>query len=175
MLLDADGVLQHAAHDWEQALTRVGGTRFPEVVFDLERAAMRGEVLMRDVLIAAAQQTGVRIDVDDVLALWTRFDVDDSALGLVDELRQDGYRCYLATNQQDVRVTPMRERYGDRLDGYFFSCDVGAAKPSQEFFERVLESLDVLPSECAFFDDSPGNVRSAKRLGIHAAVVGGGA
>ena len=55
VLLDADGVLQHPSHDWEAALADVGGAAFPAAVFEHERPAMRGEMTMREALLAAAQ------------------------------------------------------------------------------------------------------------------------
>lgn len=166
VLLDADGVLQHPSHDWEAALADVGGAAFPAAVFEHERPAMRGEMTMREAVLAAAQAVGSDIDVDDTLTLWGRFDLDEEALSVVDELRALGYPCYLTTNQQDVRVAAMRERYANRLDGYFFSCEVGEAKPAGQYFVRVLETLGLQPGDCVFVDDSPANVRSASGVGL---------
>lgn len=126
---------------------------------------------MREALVAAAQAIGSDIDVDDTLTLWGRFDLDEQALSVVDELRALRYRCYLTTNQQDFRVAAMRERYADRLDGYFFSCEVGEAKPGREYFARILETLGLQAGECVFVDDSPANVGSAAGVGLRAHLV----
>lgn len=121
---------------------------------------------MRQAIVAAAAEVGASIDVDEVLDLWDRFELDAPALDLVAALRRAGHRCYVVTNQQDVRTAPMRRRYGNALDGYFFSCELGEAKPAQDFFVRVLSALAIAPGECVFFDDSAANVLSARDLGI---------
>lgn len=168
VLFDADGVLQHAHHDWAEALDAVGREGFASVVFAHELPAMRGEATMRDCLAAAAEAHGVVIDLDGVLELWRRFDVDDEALAIVADVRRAGHAVHLATNQQDVRRDVMSPRYAGVFDEEFYSCELGACKPSTAFFERMLARLGLEASGAVFVDDSPRNVEAAASCGMTA-------
>ena len=76
--------------------------------------------------------------------------------------------CYLASNQDSYRARVMREhlRYADLLDGLFFSCDVGAAKPDPAFFAAVVDALELPADEVLFVDDVRPNVEAARAAGV---------
>ena len=88
----------------------------------------------------------------------------------VRELRAAGFGCHLATNQDDLRASYMRSRmgYDDLLDRCFYSCEVGAAKPDEEFFRRVAGELGVELRELVFVDDTLENVHAAQACGLPA-------
>ena len=48
----------------------------------------------------------------EVLELWHHVDVDRDVVATVQELRADGVRCALATNQHPERAAYMRENLG---------------------------------------------------------------
>jgi putative hydrolase of the HAD superfamily len=52
------------------------------------------------------------------------------------------------------------------FDGVFTSYELGAAKPDALAYERALARAGVAPAEAAFFDDLPGHVEGAKRVGM---------
>lgn len=54
------------------------------------------------------------------------------------------------------------------FDDFVLSHKVGAVKPSEEIFRRVIERAECLPEECVFIDDIEKNVEAAKRLGLNA-------
>ena len=89
---------------------------------------------------------------------------------LVRELREAGFGCHLATNQDDLRASYMRARmgYDELLDRCFYSCEVGAAKPDEEFFRRVAAELGVELRELVFVDDTLENVDAARSCGLPA-------
>ena len=60
--------------------------------------------------------------------------------------------------------------YKSLLDGEFYSCFLGAAKPSLTFFEKTLHALDRNGNTVLFLDDRPENVAAAKQTGMNAAV-----
>jgi len=55
---------------------------------------------------------------------------------------------------------------GEYFDDVVLSCEVGLLKPDPRIFELAAERLGVLPEECAFVDDSEGNVRAAEDCGM---------
>lgn len=60
-----------------------------------------------------------------------------------------------------------------RFTGLHLSYEVGAAKPSAQFFERFLERSGHAPGDCVFLDDRPEFVATAQALGLRAAVHSG--
>ena len=169
VLWDCDGVLQHSPHDWAEALERIGGgPQFATALFEAEKTALRGERSLRDVVDELLQQRPTGASTQDVLALWAMFVEDEDAWEVVDAVRAAEVRCVLATNQQDVRVEIMRHErgYDDRVDGAYYSSEVGHMKPSAEYFEAVLDDLGITPEQALFVDDSAANIATARELGI---------
>lgn len=168
ILWDCDGVLQHPAHDWDDALSRLGGAEFTAALFEAEHAALRGARSLRDVVADLVDLHPVAVSVEDVLALWSLFEADEPAWRVVDDARAAGVRCVLATNQQDIRVELMRHerKYDDRVDGAYYSSEIGHMKPSREFFEAILADLGIEAQEALFVDDVLSNIESARSLGI---------
>ena len=58
--------------------------------------------------------------------------------------------------------------YRDVLDGAYYSCDIGAAKPSAAFFEHIVTDLGLAPDQLLFIDDQPVNVAGARSAGLAA-------
>ncbi len=170
VLWDADGVLQTAAPGWRERLTAYGGEELVEDLFAAERPCLTGQRSFRDVVAEVVSARGLTADPSDIVACWERIDVDTRALSLVDEVRAGGVRCFLATNQQDVRRDVMRSRlpYAEHMDGAFYSCKLGVAKPAAAFFEAVLAFLDLEPAQVLLVDDSSANVAAARHFGLAA-------
>ena len=60
--------------------------------------------------------------------------------------------------------------YGELFDAEFYSCDLGHAKPSDDYFRLVLEGVGLAPGEVLFLDDKAANVEAARGIGIQASV-----
>jgi glucose-1-phosphatase len=50
----------------------------------------------------------------------------------------------------------------------FLSHQTGVLKPDEAAFRRVLDDLGVSPEAILFFDDNPGNVSAARKIGMNA-------
>ncbi|MBC7836453.1 HAD-IA family hydrolase [Acetobacteraceae bacterium] len=111
-------------------------------------------------------------DADDFLDYWFTSDaiLDEAVLEEIKKFRSQGFTCYLATDQEKYRAHYLLERLDlkNKLDGGFFSCDLGFQKSQPEFFEQVIEKLGVQPTDILYWDDDPQNVEVAKALGIDA-------
>lgn len=168
VLWDADGVLQHGRRTWQDLLTEIGGPGFADKLFAAEVPALRGEEPLRDCVVRLLQEHGITRDPAPVLALWEDVEVDEQAFDLIAAVRSSGTRCYLATNQQDVRVRYMRENLGyDRhFDGTYYSSEMGAMKPEAAYFERIVADLGLAPEVLLFIDDNPANIATARELGL---------
>ncbi len=161
ILWDADGVLQETpAGTWDLAVQVVGRFEGALTGANVDEASIR----------AAAVEVGLGDRVEDVLSVWWTFDLVAPALEVVARARDAGIGCYLATNQDSYRATCMRQkaRYDERLDGEYYSCNIGHAKPSAEFFEHVLGDVRLSPGQVLFIDDQPANVAGARAVGLRA-------
>ncbi len=161
VLWDADGVLQHTPADaWDLAVRVV--TQIP--------GANTGAAIDEEQIRTVADDLGLGDQVNDILAVWTSLHLLSPSLRVVAGVRATGTACYLATNQDAYRATCMRHqaRYGELLDGAYYSCDIGAAKPSAAFFEHITLDLDLAPDQLLFLDDQPENVTGARSVGLRA-------
>lgn len=161
VLWDADGVLQYTPADsWDVAVQVVA--QFP--------GAMTGAPIDEVRIRTVAHELGLGDRVDDIVAVWSTFAPLEPSLEVVASVRAAGTACYLASNQDAYRAACMRKKapYGDLLDGAYYSCDIGAAKPSTAFFEHIVAELGLAPDELLFIDDQPGNVAGARTAGLAA-------
>ncbi len=54
------------------------------------------------------------------------------------------------------------------FDGIFCSAEMGLKKPQEAYYQHILTSLHINPSDIIYFDDSEENIKVARRLGIRA-------
>lgn len=55
----------------------------------------------------------------------------------------------------------------DLIDNIIISADIGKIKPNIDFYQYILNSLDILPSELLFLDDNKDNIAGASNIGIN--------
>jgi HAD superfamily hydrolase (TIGR01549 family) len=93
-------------------------------------------------------------------AIYGGFQVDDvypDAIPAMEALRGRGYRMAVIGNQPTSRTAELR-RIGVEAEVMAMSAEMGIAKPSQQFFERVLELLGSPPaSSVAYVGDRVDN------------------
>ncbi|GAB96364.1 putative hydrolase of the HAD superfamily [Kineosphaera limosa] len=171
VLFDCDGVLQYAKDGWFERLEELNeGFDFHllEEMWAVERPALRGEVSLREAVEDLVARRGLPPDqVDLIASLWDNIRIDPAAWQVVRDVRAAGSQAYLATNQLDYRRDLMLELgYADLVDGTYFSCDVGAAKPDAAYFEAILADLGLPAQRVVFVDDVEANVEAAATCGI---------
>ncbi|MFN8216262.1 MAG: HAD family phosphatase [Solirubrobacterales bacterium] len=97
-------------------------------------------------------------------------DPNEEMIGLMRELREDGLRMAMLTN--NVREwepvwrakLPVDEIFETVVDSAF----VGARKPEARIYELTLERLGLAPESCLFVDDMELNCEAARELGLRA-------
>jgi putative hydrolase of the HAD superfamily len=117
----------------------------------------------------------------DVLKTWDRVEHKSTilkamlsicphseVLETIRAVRASGTRCYIASNQQAQRAKFMSTElgYASMFDGELYSCKLGAAKPSELYFELALKAVGADASSTLFIDDRPENVEGAQRAGL---------
>ena len=172
VLLDADGVLQRGAAGFLERLQQHLGDAAVEIlVRDLppDGPVLRGEGEVVPLLAAALLERGSDADAETLFReVWLAIEVLPESLALARALRAGGWSVHLATNQDRGRAEHMKAElgYDEVFDTCFYSCDLGCAKPSAAFFDRVVDALDAEPREVLLVDDSQENVDGARAAGL---------
>jgi putative hydrolase of the HAD superfamily len=139
--------------------------------------AERGELdlaAVREHILDAARSAGYELDLFEVLASMAGSVVRDDMVERTRQLRRDGYRTAMITNN----VAEFREYWRSMLpldelfDLVVDSSEVGMRKPDPRIFELVLEQLGgIEPERSVFLDDYFGNIVAAEALGMHGILV----
>ena len=109
---------------------------------------------------------------EELLTYWCEKEnhPNQELVTVIAQLRQNGIKCYLATNQEKHRTAFLRSTmFAGVFDEILSSAEIGAMKPSQEYFDAVIEVLKndgIAKDEAIYFDDSQKNVDAALRAGI---------
>lgn len=126
---------------------------------------IRGQRDLTPALTEALAGTGV--SAQTLTQYWFTQDarLDPEVLADCDRLRGQGWRVYLATNQEPMRMAHLMGRIGDHVDGAFYSGAIGAPKPDPAFYQHIEDHLSLAGSELTLVDDTPANVEAATARG----------
>jgi putative hydrolase of the HAD superfamily len=175
LLFDVDGVLSigepfthHLARDYgitQETTSSFFQERFSECLI--------GKADLKEELARRIHEWGWQDSVDEFVNYWFRCEhnINEPLLQAIQKLRQQGIRCYIATNQEKYRTAYILDQMGfaGQFDGIFSSAYIGSLKHDTSFFMHVLQQLhDVEPNNILFWDDSPANVATARTPGIQA-------
>jgi putative hydrolase of the HAD superfamily len=175
ILFDVDGVLVRGEPfsyylERDYGISREKTRAFFKTIFP---DCLIGNADLKQELIAHLQQWGWHKPVDEFLQYWfvSEHNIDEALVEHVQQLRQQGIPCYLATNQERYRTAYILEQMGfaDKFDGIFSSAHIGYMKPQAAFFEQVIRELgNISTHDILFWDDSPGNIAAAREVGLQA-------
>ncbi len=175
VLFDSDGMLmiggmfsQHLARDYQvhiEALNPFFKNEFKDCLI--------GKADLKERIQKYLEPLGWQGSVDELLDYWFKSEhkMDERILGEIQRIRDEGIKCYLATNQEKYRTEYIRKVMGleQIMDEIFSSAEMGYKKPQEEFFKMILDRLSPLrPDEIAYWDDSQENIEAARKLGIQA-------
>ena len=139
----------------------------------------RGEVTIEDALTAiTALGREAGHEIDPITLLTSGFGdsyIRDDVVMLAREVRAAGLLTAIVTNNIKEFSDAWRGLLpvGELFDLVVDSSEEGVRKPDPRIFQITLERLGgVAPERTVFLDDAPGNVRSARALGVHAIEVG---
>lgn len=175
LLFDVDGVLVNG-EPFSQQLARDYGITlemttpfFKGPFFE----CLVGRADLKQEIADYLPQWGWQRSVDEFLAGWFSSEtcIDEALLASIQRLRQQGLPCYLATNQERYRTAYILNEMGfvSKFEGIFSSAHIGYMKHEPAFFASVLAAFPgVQAQEILFWDDSPGNVATARAAGMQA-------
>lgn len=172
ILLDADGVVLNKGENFSDRFAREHNVPIEEVMefFDGPFSACQsGDKDLKEELVPYLEKWGWKKSADDFLDYWFKdMEIDPEIEDFIERCHEKGINCYLASNNETQRARRIERMLGNKLDGYFFSADLGVKKENKVFFESVLDKLGLDPEEVTLIDNERKNVESALELGIDA-------
>ena len=94
----------------------------------------------------------------------------DGTVEILEELLQQGVRCYALTNMERETYPLRRQRFPfmSWFAGTVVSSHEGVAKPDPEIFHLLLDRFGLTAERTVMIDDSQPNIDTAARLGMTA-------
>jgi putative hydrolase of the HAD superfamily len=157
---------------WRAGIWRVGPLFN---VGRLTKAEGFGQILQECGVEPRADLVRALVEMDRELLLASAHLYDDS-IPFLENLRSHGVRAAIVSNcSEHTRDLLVKIGVPELVDAVVLSCEVGAAKPSEQIFRHALEQLGVPAGAALFVDDQAAFCAGAVALGISAAqIVRGG-
>lgn len=175
LIFDADGVLINGEMFSKKLAKEYG--------ISLEQTAPFFKGVFNDCLIGNAdlkesispylKEWGWKTGVDNFLDYWFSFEhsIDQELIAYIQDLRKNGIKCFVATNQEKNRAEYMLNKMGfvNNFDKLYASAHLGHKKPNLDFYAKLVSELgDIKKEEILFWDDTPENITGAREFGINA-------
>lgn len=148
-------------------LSESGGTN---PLFELECGRITEHEFQRQLADGLEPLLGHRPVIEDFgQLLFEALDPNEGMLDLIREVRRDGIRTALLTNnvkEWEARwrsMLPVDELFETVVDSAF----VGCRKPDPRIYMLTLERVGLEPDQCIFIDDMQINIDAANELGLH--------
>lgn len=92
---------------------------------------------------------------------------------LIPRLKEKGYKLYILSNYSSELFSKHTKDvpFLKKMDGVLVSYMIHKAKPNPEIYQYLIDTYELNPGECLFFDDREENVKAAQELGIDAVTV----
>lgn len=175
ILFDLDGVLITQAMQFSDRLEEIYGIpveRLQPFFTGVFLECGVGKADLKEELAKVIGEWGWQGSVDQLLTFWfsTGTEIDEQVAGFVRELRQQGVKTYLTTDQEKYRGEFLRQMLGNGIlfDEVFYSAEVGCRKKDPAFFAYVDERISTDRDKVLFIDDGERNVETAKVFGYDA-------
>lgn len=129
-----------------------------------------GKADLKEVIVSYLSEWWWKWSTDEYLEAWFDFEnkPDYELIEKIQELRKKWVQCYVATNQEKYRLNYLRKdmNFENLFDGLFCSAEMGMKKPDLQYYQSIIDTLWVLPSDIMYYDDAEENIEAAKNLGI---------
>ncbi|MFJ9893520.1 HAD family hydrolase [Streptomyces sp. NPDC091280] len=122
-------------------------------------------------VLAELQATHTAELVDDLTRMDTEawVAIRDDASVLLETLHTAGVPVAILSNATpEMAVAARTTPWAQWIDHWFFSSELGMAKPDLALYRHVQSVLEVSPGQITFLDDRPVNVEGARTAGWNA-------
>lgn len=136
----------------------------------------RGDISVHEACDAMRALSGrPEITDEQIAAAYGAFlvDVPVAKLRMIDDLRRQGIRTYVLSNNNPMPMQVIRRMFaadGHPMEHYFdriyLSYELRELKPSEAIFRRMIADSGMRPEESLYIDDSERNLATARELGF---------
>lgn len=170
LLLDVDGVLLEKGEFFSEKYSREYAVPI-ETIEPFFKGPLKecqlGKADLKVEISPFLKEWGWKGTADEFLAYWfADMHVSDDAPSILSECADRGIACWVASNNEYYRARAVEQLLGNKLEGYFFSSDLGVKKNDPAFFEEVIRQLNIPASEIGFLDNDSENVEAARETGV---------
>lgn len=132
-----------------------------------------GHVSAHEVVLRTSQRLGLPLQAMQALVdgIGPSLHPIEASLALIQRVRHDPRvrLCYLSNMpEMYARYLEQHYDYWHCFDGGIFSGDVGMAKPDAEIYQHAEQTLNLVPTQTVFVDDTLVNVQAARARGWQA-------
>ncbi len=176
IILDGDGVTITST-PFSKTLSEKYGTPLEDIESFFKgpfRQTSVGKADLKEIIEPYLKKWGYPGSVDEYLKEWFEYEhkINEPLIDFAKKLRQKGVKVYLATNQEKYRAEYVLNQMGfkDIFEKTYFSCHIGATKPSTEFFQKITNDLGLEKGEILFWEDKLEIVQQARDFGWRAEI-----
>lgn len=166
LVLDAMGVIYRAGDDVAELLVpfiaEKNGTRSVDAIKNYYLSASLGNISANEFWLAV----GLAPAVEDEYLLRHR--LMPGLLGFIDKASEQFSSIHCLSNDVAEWSLKLRKRFGleTKITQWLISGDVRQRKPSQEIYEKLLETSNLAADRIIFVDDREKNLDAASEFGI---------
>lgn len=116
------------------------------------------------------------LSIDDFYKVYNSLDnsLYNNTINIIKELKKKHYKIGLLSNLRLMDFNRYKEQLEQlNFDYMFLSYKMKCIKPSNDIYEKVINSIGIKPQNIIFFDDNHKNVQGALKNGIMAYLVTG--
>lgn len=175
IIFDLDGMIVHGERFSNRLEKEYGislSTTMPFFKGDFQKCIIGGADL-KEILPDYFPEWGWKGTLEELLNFWFAEEasqIDQRFEVITRNLKAEGIRCYLATNNEQYRTQSLlsNRQLGSWFDDVFASYILKAKKPEVEFFSKMLSKVSLPQSNLEFWDDDPENIAGAIRANLPA-------
>jgi putative hydrolase of the HAD superfamily len=124
-----------------------------------------GRVMLAEPLPSVLAKIAPHVTPNQLIAYWFERDshLNYELIYELAAIRSTGIPVYLATNQEHQRVQYLMKvlSLAEHVDGIHYSAQLGAKKPSRDFFDKIVSTTGFAASELLLVDDTLDNIKAA--------------
>lgn len=175
---DLDGVYftEQSFKDFKQKIVDLG-VDHSDVEYILHKEPMTkfksGKIKESEFWKNAISYWKINEPVDQLIQmLYDSYQVNSQVEELVKEVRKNGYKTCICSNNFTTRVEQLDKKFNflSNFDVAVFSYQIGVLKPDKEIFKILVEKAGCKPDELVYSDDGEDKIKGAVELGINAFV-----
>ncbi len=184
IFFDADGVLVKNRHLFSEQLEKDFGIKkeiMTPFFTGVYSQCSLGKADLKKELTKVVDDWGWKGTVDELLAYWFSVgtEIEKDVVGFIKELKEQGVRCFMTTDQERYRGEHLRNTLGGGkvFEDVFFSAEIGSPKKTESFWEEVFARINtasrdsfsqiISKDETLFVDDDEINIEAVSGFGIN--------